>query len=207
MWKEVIPIMQNWTGCADLGMEETITMKDDRDYPNNLYTVAKLKDGKCWMTQNLMVGKNSPMTLTSNDSNTSTNIQLPATTSVATCGMGLFLDKTHGGYYQWSSNATYVCPKSWRLPSVAEYTNLAAAYNNNRSNEMLDRPLNFDPYMGCICCGGDFTYGSATASLYLTKDGSTNDNNNAFRIQSYGGMGFQGSSNTNGNPVRCILSI
>ena len=86
--------MQNWTGCEKLNMEETITMKDIRD--GNLYTVAKLKDGKCWMTQNLgIVGMN----IDSTNSDVDTNFSIPQS-------------KT-GGFTNNNSNSvnnTYLCP-------------------------------------------------------------------------------------------------
>lgn len=37
--------------CAETTVGQTTVLKDTRD--NNSYTVAKLKDGNCWMTQNL----------------------------------------------------------------------------------------------------------------------------------------------------------
>ena len=45
--------MQTFTAqaCSDLGMHQTIALRDERD--NNVYTVAKLKDDNCWMTSNL----------------------------------------------------------------------------------------------------------------------------------------------------------
>lgn len=64
--------MQEWRGCAGLSMstasdDHIITLTDSRD--NNTYTVAKLADDKCWMTQNLILGGNSEITLTSADTN------------------------------------------------------------------------------------------------------------------------------------------
>lgn len=66
--------MQGWTGCADLAMstasdDHTITLTGSRD--NNTYTVAKLADGQCWMTQNLLLGdsKLTNRTLTSDNTN------------------------------------------------------------------------------------------------------------------------------------------
>lgn len=52
--------IQNWTGCNELTVAPTdgratlssvTALKDERD--NNVYTVARLADGKCWMVENL----------------------------------------------------------------------------------------------------------------------------------------------------------
>ena len=56
MWAKDSQIMQNWKGCDGLDYStgansaETILI-DIRD--NKLYYVAKLADGRCWMTENL----------------------------------------------------------------------------------------------------------------------------------------------------------
>ena len=58
----------------------TTTLTDTRD--GKTYTVSKLADGNCWMTQNLDLGDNSteqnPLVLTPEDSNVSANFELPA---------------------------------------------------------------------------------------------------------------------------------
>ncbi len=47
----------NASACAEAPMGVEKTLKDIRD--DNTYTVAKLSDGKCWMTQNLRITGNS----------------------------------------------------------------------------------------------------------------------------------------------------
>ena len=56
------------------------TLKDTRDGNNRTYTVAKLPDGLCWMTQNLNLGTSTPITLTANDTDLEegTTFTLPA---------------------------------------------------------------------------------------------------------------------------------
>ena len=43
--------MQGWTGCSSMNEGDVIALKDLRD--NDVYAVAKLADGKCWMIENL----------------------------------------------------------------------------------------------------------------------------------------------------------
>ncbi|MBR3164499.1 VWA domain-containing protein [Candidatus Saccharibacteria bacterium] len=67
----------------DTGKVPTNTLLDTRD--NKSYTVSKLADGNCWMTQNLDLGDNSteanPLVLTPQDSNVSQNFTMPAAQS------------------------------------------------------------------------------------------------------------------------------
>ena len=108
----------------------TKTLTDTRD--NNTYTVSKLADGKCWMTQNLRItGK----TITSSDSDVSGSYVIPTS---ALSGFGpndisIAYDRpNYGGYYNWytatagtgktTSAASQdmissICPKNWKLPS------------------------------------------------------------------------------------------
>ena len=56
MWAKDSQIMQNWKGCDSLEYStrnnpKEITLVDVRD--NKMYYVAKLADGRCWMTENL----------------------------------------------------------------------------------------------------------------------------------------------------------
>ena len=50
-------IMQEWNSCDSLDTEQSIKLLDSRD--NNVYTITKLKDGKCWMTENLRISGDS----------------------------------------------------------------------------------------------------------------------------------------------------
>ncbi|MBQ6605885.1 InlB B-repeat-containing protein [Candidatus Saccharibacteria bacterium] len=43
--------MQNWSGCSTLGEHQTVALTDNRD--GKAYAVRKLKDGNCWMVNNL----------------------------------------------------------------------------------------------------------------------------------------------------------
>ena len=78
--------MQDMTStiCANSAVGDTKVMTDTRD--NNTYTVRKMEDNKCWMTQNLRLGSTSAaITLTSADSDVSANFTIP-TTAVQTSG-------------------------------------------------------------------------------------------------------------------------
>lgn len=137
--------------------QSTATLVDVRD--NNTYTVAKLLDGRCWMTQNLRIeGK----TLTAADSDVSKEFILPASSldgfkfqeyyDVADVYVDPGTEAGHenfGGYYTWyaatagTGNSTLqpgekasesICASAWRLPtggSNSEFTQLSKAYGTN----------------------------------------------------------------------------
>ena len=144
------------------------TLYDIRD--NNSYTVRKLADGNCWMTENLrLVG---PKMLTSDSSDIGTNnFDLPASNDGTWCtdvtpechNQPLALisnNQAYGAYYNWytatAGSGTYettsdtkaaysLCPKNWRLPiggsSSSEFNDLYIQYNEPLM--WLDSPLSF----------------------------------------------------------------
>jgi len=58
--------LQNWSGCSSLAQGTVTALKDTRD--NQVYAVAKLADGKCWMIENLRLDNTATLT-TSNTNN------------------------------------------------------------------------------------------------------------------------------------------
>ena len=50
-WKASQGNMQNWSGCSNMNIGDVTALKDTRD--NDVYAVAKLADGNCWMIENL----------------------------------------------------------------------------------------------------------------------------------------------------------
>ena len=140
-----ITTMQQMTPtiCNNAVTTESAILTDTRD--NNTYTVKKLLDGHCWMTQNLRLnGPKSASELNSSNTNVLPNstFALSASDSSAWCGnyslacvnKSMTLDSgnpVYGTYYNWyaatASSGTYelasgnatssICPKGWRLPT------------------------------------------------------------------------------------------
>lgn len=50
--------LQNWSGCDAMNIGDTIALTDSRD--GNVYTVAKLPDNACWITENLRLDLSNP---------------------------------------------------------------------------------------------------------------------------------------------------
>ncbi len=116
---------------------DTITLKDSRD--SNSYTIVKLRDGKCWMQQNLRLGDTSTMLLKPSDTNIASNYILPAGTKSGSWNISDYtvqqirLDDTDwNNYYSWCAAtagtcsesiadnvnvSSSICPKGWHLPS------------------------------------------------------------------------------------------
>ena len=70
-WVESTGNLQGWNGCSTLNSNQVIGLTDTRD--NNVYAVAKLADGNCWMIENLRLAdadsNNNPITLNSANTN------------------------------------------------------------------------------------------------------------------------------------------
>ncbi len=152
----------------------TLTLRDSRvtseSEPGYQYTIARLADGNCWMTQNLkLVDK----TITSTDSDVTSDFTIPASNAYGFTKSNqnqpkAYLDSTYGGYYNWytatagtgdasikSGNApSSICPKGWQLPTSnntdakqKSFGGLTTAYNISNdeagSTKLRSAPLNF----------------------------------------------------------------
>ncbi len=192
------------------------TLKDSRD--NSTYDVAKLDDGKCWMTQNLRIVNKAIDSTDSNLAEGATYAIPPSSiygwgSSDADAQDVLYKNETNGAYYTYcvatagtcvSSGAASgsICPKGWKLPTRAEYDNfLSKAGISNNGGKLNGSPYNF-PYAGYIDddailknAGSEGHYWSSTANVGIT----------AYRLLFYSsgastnpGYRFEGFS------VRCI---
>ncbi len=141
------------------------TVYDSRDM--HAYTIQRLADGKCWMMENLDLGRT---TLTTDLTSTNTNLSTTVTASTfnswkknsgtATNTAGEFIsvsgsDATSGtpygtlyNYYAASagtisgstnsSNASYdICPAGWRLPTGGSSGEFQALYAEYNSNALM----------------------------------------------------------------------
>ena len=121
-----------------------VTLTDTRD--GKTYTIAKLADGKCWMTQNLALERTGTFTtLTPSDSNVTSNFELPISQTSGSESWGNDEDQAtlntkhlyssgnslYGNYYNYYTAtagtggtdkttgvaSSSICPKGWRLPT------------------------------------------------------------------------------------------
>ena len=200
---------------GDPNYAPTKTLVDTRD--NNTYTVSKLADGKCWMTQNLrIVGK----TLTPTDSDVTTNYTIPASSLsgfsaydtsnayvdndggfynwyTATAGTGIQALSTHG-----QNTTVSICSKGWRLPTGGNNGEFEVLYDNYYSSSALrSNPINLtlSGNVAISSRGGQGSYGEYWSSTVYSSDGAYDLSLNASNA------GFASYyDKTNGFSVRCI---
>ena len=121
--------MQNWTGCSSLSQGEVTALKDSRD--NDVYAVAKLADGKCWMIENLRL--DDSVTLTSANTHSPS---LPLTNVYDTSSTSNHLSPTSSLAYDastapegWCTTYSAACDDQSRLrtDNTTLYTNNTAS--------------------------------------------------------------------------------
>ena len=57
VWVKSAGNMQDWQGCSSMSINEVTARRDTRD--GNVYAIAKLADGQCWMIENLRLSNNA----------------------------------------------------------------------------------------------------------------------------------------------------
>ena len=211
-----ITTMQQMTAdiCKNAKENDSAQLTDTRD--NKKYWVTKLKDGNCWMTQNLAYngGGTSRGTNCSGWQDTNTVAQY--------CSPG-HTDGDHasrGNYYSWAAamnnntSATGqvqgICPDGWHLPTSnttakGSFGGLAAygvANNSTGSAIMRGAPMHFQ-YSGYAYSGGIDIVGTHGRYWSSTPNGSYN----AYAL--YLNSTTADPSNSNGRylgcSVRCLM--
>ena len=174
--------------CETALYVENNILTDPRD--GKTYTVKALKDGKCWMTQNLAIAN---VELTSENSNlpTGETFTVPVGNDPQFGGTidtsAAYLDETYGGYYNfytatagWGTESVTsgnspkdICPKGWRLPIGGDDNNeFQTLYENYNSPELMLGEPNFalsgKVYYGISAKGslGDYWTSTANAANY-----------------------------------------
>ena len=131
--------------CTNSDLEVTQNLIDKRD--GKTYRVAKLKDGNCWMQDNLAFTLDRGDVLTPEDSDVSEDWTSPND----------FWDVSGRMYYTWDVLTTggersenniaqdSLCARGWKLTSAGDYDGLIGAYNvpSNSDIIMTQPPLYF----------------------------------------------------------------
>lgn len=195
VWKVITPFpsslttMQGMTAtiCKNASVGATATLTDTRD--NNTYTIAKLADNKCWMTQNLRI-VNKPISSTSSD--VSSSFTIPASNisgfSSATTANAYYNNNTNfGAYYTWcaatagtcssatdnNTNASAsICPKGWKLPLGGTNGDFSTLYNiyNAQSSTWGSSTSGFWLGAASLTSGGSFFYAAGSVRSSELKE-------------------------------------
>lgn len=184
----------NSTICSNMTQDQQYQLTDSRD--SKTYYIAKLKDGKCWMTQNLAYETDDALNIGTTGGNTTTTMTMWKSGNT---GNG---HEHYGSYYAWE-RAKIVCPDGWYLPSSDEFTTLS----KNLSSAVIQQA----PYYFALSSRINFGNGnlmSAGSDGYYWTSSPTNTSGNAytFYFTSVGGMGTGSSNSYYGESVRCVAN-
>ena len=171
-----------YSQCTSMNEHEEKLMIDTRDY--ELYTMAKLKDGKCWMTQNLRYQLSTTRALTPQDSDVQQNWTPPRSTDAASCQRGTRWDQDSEGYK--TIRSCYQSESTYNINGVY-YTHTAATAGTTANMNNYG-----DEATGSICPKG----------WRLPKTGTiAKSTNNDFynMVQHYVGSMSWSGSNESGN--------
>ena len=195
----------------------TKTLIDTRD--NNTYTVSKLADGKCWMTQNLRIINK---TITPADSDVTANYTIPASSinGFSSYDVSNAYVDSGGGFYNWytatagtgthnlsvdgQNTTASICPKGWRLPTSGSGGEFQTLYNNyNSSSVIRSNPVNLT-LSGLVLSSSRYNQGSVG---YYWSSTVRSDNFVYGLILSASGVNpvFNDTKN-NGFSVRCVAN-
>ena len=114
VWIKSAGTLQNWNECGSMNIGDVTALTDNRD--DDTYAVAKLKDGNCWMIENLRLADKDASNNDIELSNTNThNPSLPLTNS----------------WWYSSSNDSDTKPTSNKLSASINPTTTAWCTTNN----------------------------------------------------------------------------
>ncbi len=145
--------MQGWTGCSNLSQGEVTALKDSRD--NDVYAVAKLADGKCWMIENLRLAdkdsSNNDIDLSSTNTH---NPSLPLTN---------VYDATNPTTSNHFSATTDPTTTAWCTSNSSACIDQSMLATNNTTLFINNTASNYVAYSNVYSYGNYYNWYSATA--------------------------------------------
>ena len=163
--------------CTNATIGETKQLIDTRDN-NNKYWISKLKDGNCWMTQNLALDLSTSKALTNIDSDVSSSgYTPPANTQTGTIAKfpssSDFTFSYNPGKYVYITPTTSNSCGTSGIKGLSQctskgWTNVAAMLSSNNPNQST--PLLNSVYDAHYLAGNYYSYTVATAG-YTTASG------------------------------------
>lgn len=178
--------MQDMTNaiCTAAKIGESGRLRDTRD--KKIYWVTKLADSNCWMTQNLDLDLNTDITLTSNDSDVTTNWTPVESTKDTPNDWGnddMAIKSYDPGMYIYTNPTTRLSSGCGKLNSTAckdagwkNVQNMASSNDPNFAETFLSSGE--DVYNAHYLVGNYYSFNAATAGkgATVTAGGSSVEN-------------------------------
>ena len=182
----------------------TRSLTDSRD--GNTYTVSKLSDGNCWMTQNLRLGDENERILSDAESDLENEFTLPPAQTSGKSGWNNTAPHVYdtgsnetGALYNWNAATAgsgtdgvvtgsmnqSICPKGWTLPTISgshSYTGLLAAYSWADRSQVVDT-LIVSPFSFVFSGGYYYGYGGTTNGEYWTASPKEDSITDAYYVK------------------------
>ncbi|MCR5832975.1 MAG: DUF285 domain-containing protein [Candidatus Saccharibacteria bacterium] len=211
--------MQDMTGsiCAAVSVNASIDLMDTRD--GKIYKVAKFKrysegsSATCWMIEGLRLGDGATeLTLTPNDTNTTTDFVLPAISDPieSTTTAQYYVDnettdssqRLVGNSYNYyaasvgtnSPKHSSICPKGWQMPGGRSYDD----YGYYSYRELNDSYSNYYRYRTFTIYDNNWT-----DAVYKNTSTSSSNYGKSY-AESSGGSTYQ-LPTTSFQHVRCVV--
>ena len=223
----MIPIQE--FDCSSIEIGDEVRLTDMRDM--NQYMVAKLNDGRCWMTENLRL-KNK--TITNEDSDISAasytvpdsvetiyrDFYEPYIYDTGNTSYGMYYNHivasagTQAGQNDFTELNYSICPKGWKIPSADEWLVMYNAHSITDSAEgsVIARaaPINLI-YSGHYVTDGSDDDGKSGVSdqgemgvWWTGTAGMTGGRRVAAAITDTSVTRYKWTYRVNGNAIRCI---
>ena len=182
----------------DMPIGTIIALKDNRD--NEVYTVAKLADGNCWMTENLRLDNNTTINATN------TNNPISTFTALSPSSDSWCTDNSSSCFNQSLLNtnniANTVSPMTGTNANIYSYSNYYNWYSATAGNGT--RSISSGTVAGDICpAGWHLPYGGNTTS---EKGGNTSGGFYYLNQQMGGNTSATGSNNWRSFPNNFVYS-
>ncbi len=182
----------------DMPIGTVIALKDNRD--NEVYTVAKLADGNCWMTENLRLDNNATINATNTNGPISSFTALsPSSDSWCTGTYAACIDQSK---LNTNNIANPVSPMTRPYANIYSYGNYSNWYSATAGNGTYS--ISSGTVSGDICpAGWHLPYGGNTTS---EKGGNTSGGFYYLNQQMGGNTSDTGSNNWRSFPNNFVYS-
>ena len=219
-------VRTHYSGQDKVPTNTLIDLRDGRSY-----TVSKLADGNCWMTQNLRIGGDEEITLTSEDSDVEAAFVLPIAQTSGKSGWNNAVphiydtgnDET-GSIYNWytatagtgidgemaDDSEWSICPKGWTLPSMNSNPGFLAMLNAYgwENSSQARAMLTAEPFWFVFSGGYYYGYGGTANGEYwsATPNAANPSNSYYLKLESLSGRVYTSSNKprSGGAAIRCV---